>query len=45
MLFSRKNSSTILSSFEMKMREFVHENFAKWVVILLNCHKGRKKIA
>jgi len=28
--------------FEMKMRKFVHENFADWVVILLICPKGCK---
>ena len=27
--------------FEVKMREFFHENFPERVVILLNCPKGR----
>ena len=32
----------MLSSFEMKMRDFFHENFSERVVLLLNCHKGLK---
>ena len=28
--------------FEMRMCEFFLKNIAEWVVILLNCSKGRK---
>ena len=37
--FPRKLLYTILSSSEIKMRDFFHENFAERVVILLNCPK------
>ena len=40
--FSEKEVDTILSYFEMKIREFFHENFEEQVVILLNCPKSRK---
>ena len=40
--FPKKSVYRILSSFEMKLGEFVHENFAERVVNLLNCPKGRK---
>jgi len=32
---------TIVSSFEIKMRESLHENFVAGGVILLNCPKGQ----
>ena len=39
---SETEVDTILSYFEMKNREFFHENFEEQVVILLNCPEARK---
>ena len=35
---------TILLSFEMKMREFVHKNFVEQVVISHNCPNGKSVV-
>ena len=40
--FPKKELYIILSSFEMKIRDFFYENFTERVVILLDCPKGRK---